>query len=330
MTSNIVVNFTRNLVFVTAVCSAISVVNAAEIYEPSATGSSWTGAYVGAFVGAGGVVNNVEIPGLGAGNLNGLGGEGVLGGFMAGYNYQVSPNFVVGLQGDVGWSNMDIELNIPGIPLTASAGPGFLASLSLRAGWLSSENTMWYVLGGYSHAEFEASLVTPGPVVSVKQTYNGFHLGTGMETKISENMTARVEYRYTQFAGEDWGTAGFLNIEPSSHAGTIALAYNWYNPNASSAYQDYSSTADADWTGLYLGAYVGAGAMVSNIELPGLGAGNFDGLGGEGILGGLLVGYNHMTSSNFVVGIILIMVFGVVFRLLPTSGSDTILHYIMP
>ena len=33
---------------------------------------------------------------------------------------------------------------------------------------------------------------------------------------------------------------------------------------------------------------------------------------------------------NFVVGIILIMVFGVVFRLLPTSGSDTVLHYIMP
>ncbi len=33
---------------------------------------------------------------------------------------------------------------------------------------------------------------------------------------------------------------------------------------------------------------------------------------------------------NFVVGIILIMIFGVTFRLLPTSGSDTVLHYIMP
>ena len=33
---------------------------------------------------------------------------------------------------------------------------------------------------------------------------------------------------------------------------------------------------------------------------------------------------------NFVVGIILIMIFGVVFRLLPTSGSETVLHYIMP
>ncbi len=33
---------------------------------------------------------------------------------------------------------------------------------------------------------------------------------------------------------------------------------------------------------------------------------------------------------NFVVGIILIMVLGVTFRLLPTSGSETWLHYIMP
>lgn len=33
---------------------------------------------------------------------------------------------------------------------------------------------------------------------------------------------------------------------------------------------------------------------------------------------------------NFVVGIVLIMIFGVVFRLLPTSGSDTVWHYIMP
>ncbi len=33
---------------------------------------------------------------------------------------------------------------------------------------------------------------------------------------------------------------------------------------------------------------------------------------------------------NFVVGIILIMIFGVTFRLLPTSGSDTVLHYILP
>ena len=33
---------------------------------------------------------------------------------------------------------------------------------------------------------------------------------------------------------------------------------------------------------------------------------------------------------NFVVGIILIMIFGVTFRLLPTSGSETALHYIMP
>ena len=33
---------------------------------------------------------------------------------------------------------------------------------------------------------------------------------------------------------------------------------------------------------------------------------------------------------NFVVGILLILVFGVVFKILPTSGSETVLHYILP
>ncbi|MBL4758989.1 MAG: hypothetical protein JKY32_15565 [Rhizobiales bacterium] len=43
---------------------------------------------------------------------------------------------------------------------------------------------------------------------------------------LTSNVSARVEYRYTQYAGEDWGTAGFLNIEPSSHTGIIALVWN--------------------------------------------------------------------------------------------------------
>jgi peptide/nickel transport system permease protein len=46
----------------------------------------------------------------------------------------------------------------------------------------------------------------------------------------------------------------------------------------------------------------------------------------------LIMGFTVASFSlpNFVVGIILIMIFGVTFRLLPTSGSETVWHYIMP
>ena len=44
---------------------------------------------------------------------------------------------------------------------------------------------------------------------------------------ISPNATVRVEYRYTSYSGEDWGTGGDLNVEPSTQTGTLGLAWNF-------------------------------------------------------------------------------------------------------
>lgn len=46
---------------------------------------------------------------------------------------------------------------------------------------------------------------------------------------LTDNLTARVEYRFTQYRKEDWGIDG-LEVEPSSHAGTVGVAWlfnNW-------------------------------------------------------------------------------------------------------
>ncbi len=226
MSCNIIRNLKRSLILATAICGTASVALAADLDEPSPS-SGWTGFYIGGYIGAGGIVTNLEAPGLGAGNLNGLGGEGLLGGIMVGYNYQVSPNFVLGIQGDIALTDLDAELSIPGIPVSASAGPEYIASISARAGYLATPDTMLYVLGGYSHANFNAGFSVPGTSGSFDQKYHGFHAGTGVETKLSSNLTARLEYRYTQYSDEDWGTAGGLNIEPSSHTATFGLAWNW-------------------------------------------------------------------------------------------------------
>jgi outer membrane immunogenic protein len=37
----------------------------------------------------------------------------------------------------------------------------------------------------------------------------------------------RVEYRYTSYSGEDWGTGGFITVEPSTHTGTVGLAWHF-------------------------------------------------------------------------------------------------------
>jgi outer membrane immunogenic protein len=265
------------------------------VFIPEA-GQSWTGPYIGAFVGAGGIVNEI---GLGPASFNGIGGEGLFGGVMLGYNFQVSNNFVVGIEGEIAATDLTTDLSVGGAPISIDAQPEWTAAVSGRLGWLTSPKTMLYLIGGYSYADYNVD-ITLGGSASFSQDYHGFHVGTGMETHISDSLTARVEYRYTQYGGEDWGTAGFLDVEPSSHTGRIALAYNFYNVGPDGATSTTAGYAPDSWSGFYAGLYGGAGAIVNEI---GLGPASFNGIGGEGLLGGAMIGYDHQFGSNWVAGI---------------------------
>ena len=141
--------------------------------------------------------------------------------------------------------------------------------------------------------------ITLGGSASFSQDYHGFHVGTGIETHISNSLTARVEYRYTQYGGEDWGTTGFLDIEPSSHTGRIALAYNFYDIGPNGVSSTTPGYAPDSWTGIYVGLYGGAGAIVNDIGLgvPIIGPVTFNGIGGEGLLGGAMIGYGIWIMS---------------------------------
>ena len=189
---------------------------------PAGNASDWTGFYVGAQFGGGAVVNNIELPGLGSGNFNGIGGEGVLGSAMAGYNLQMN-DIVFGLQGEVGYNNLITKLNIPGLA-TIDAHQGLVAAISARAGLLLTPDTLAYAIGGYSYSEYRTDTSFLG---NFDERYNGFHVGGGLETKISPNATIRVEYRYTKYNAKDWGTGGFVNVEPSTHTGTVGLTYSF-------------------------------------------------------------------------------------------------------
>ena len=44
---------------------------------------------------------------------------------------------------------------------------------------------------------------------------------------ISPNATVRVEYRYTSYGSEDWGSGGLVDVSPSTHTGTVGVAWNF-------------------------------------------------------------------------------------------------------
>ena len=212
-------SFNRGL-FLTA--SALTLLVAfsgpARAADPMVTGPDWTGFYIGANAGGGAVVDELEI---GSVDYNGIGGEGALGGLMAGYNHQMN-NIVLGLQGEVGYDDLRTKATAPGFKLDAQQG--LVASLSARAGLLVTPETLAYIIGGYSHSEYKTKLTGLG---TFKQNYDGFHVGGGLEAMISPNATVRVEYRYTSYGSEDWGSGGLVDVSPSTHTGTVGVAWTF-------------------------------------------------------------------------------------------------------
>ena len=195
--------------------------------EPAASvpAYNWSGIYVGAYGGAGAIISNIELPGFGPGNFNGVGGEGLIGGVMAGYNLQMG-NLVVGLQGEVGLARLRTELKIPGF-VALEAYPDWDMSLSGRLGWTPIDRAMVYAIAGYSYMDSGVEIITPGGTMNFSQDYHGWHAGLGVDVAISDRFFAGVEYRYTQYGGEDWGTGGVLDVDPSSHTGRLKAGFRF-------------------------------------------------------------------------------------------------------
>lgn len=260
---------------------------------------SWSGFYIGGHVGAGALMTHSksDIVGLVEYDVEG-GGDGWLGGAMAGYNWQVSERVVLGLQGDIAFTDME-SLSIT----TLDAGPDFVASASLRAGYLVLPETLFYVIGGYSYGEFDGNIEFP-PDEFDNEPFDGFHIGAGMETRLTDRLTARIEYRYTEFGGEEPVDTlpGFeVDFTPGMHTGTLGLAFNLF-PTAGEG-EAVAPAADivepaVSWTGFYLGVNGGAGAFVDNR----FGDGEIS-AGGDGFLGSLMAGFNWQAGERFVLGI---------------------------
>ena len=258
------------------------------------SGFNWSGLYVGIGGGVGANVHELSsllLPGV---SLDGIGGEGVFGEITLGYDYMVSPRFLIGGLVDAHVGNIETTLEIPGL-FDASVSDTYGFDAGIRLGYLVTPTTLGYVLGGYAWQKAELDIEGEG----FDWDRDGYFIGAGLETAISGNWTLKTEYRFTQFGStnilEDLGAPdGFLDTETSRHTFHIGANYRFGAQNGGSAIFD---TPVYDWTGFYVGGAVGAGAAVYDVGFD-IGAPiQFNGLGGEGVFGELSVGYDHDFGS---------------------------------
>ena len=152
--------------------------------------SDWTGFHLGALLGwtwADADTDAIE------GDVE---AEGVDGGVYAGFDYQMG-SFVLGAEGDLIVSGVDGEEG----PL--SLDQGLNGSLRARAG-VALDRFLLYGTGGAALTEVELGRGGAGD----DPTLWGWTVGAGAETMITDNITARVEYRYTDYEDETFSVGG--------------------------------------------------------------------------------------------------------------------------
>ncbi|MGA7070468.1 outer membrane protein [Bradyrhizobium sp.] len=200
------------------------------VKAPSATPSvyDWTGAYVGVFGGGGFGNHNVN-------NATGssqpfidfsanYSSQGGLAGGEAGYNWQ-SGSYIVGVEGDLFWSG--IRGN-DGSQFVAGAFPGVTAvdadnwrwggTLRVRGGFTVDRWLMFFT-GGYAFGDIQHTNTPPVgaglPVDRFNVTANGLAAGGGIAYAITNNVSAKVEYRYYNFMGYNRAASTLTGFTPN-------------------------------------------------------------------------------------------------------------------
>lgn len=159
----------------------------APAYVPPAL-YNWTGFYIGINGGGGWGRSDFSAP-FTTGSFDTSGG--LVGGTI-GYNWQLPNQFVLGLEGDIDWSN------IRGSSVCA------FTSCETRNDWLGTvrgrigyagfwDRVMPYITGGLALGNIKTSIAGVG---SSDETKAGWTVGGGIEAAIAGPWTAKVEYLY--------------------------------------------------------------------------------------------------------------------------------------
>lgn len=145
---------------------------------------TWTGPYAGGFVGT----SFANFDTAGGASYD---GEGVVGGLYAGYNMQSGP-LVYGVEGDIGASDLRAGGFSVATGMPISSDSTAFGSLRARIG-VEYDPILLFATGGVAVANKE--LTFNG--ASDSRTHVGYTVGAGVEAQVTDAVTSRVEYRYT-------------------------------------------------------------------------------------------------------------------------------------
>ena len=157
--------------------------------------SAWQGFYVGVHAGySWGNLDATLTPAPTTLNFN---GSSIQGGLFTGLNFQVTPQFLVGVEGDINFFDLGSNRLINGQNFQSSVD--WQSTIRARAG-LTFDNYFAYLTGGLAITDLSVS----GPGGTQGQTQLGWAIGAGLEGRITDHIFARGEYIYTNFGSDNF------------------------------------------------------------------------------------------------------------------------------
>ena len=187
--------------------------------------------------------------------------NGGVGGAQIGYNWQVNPNWLLGLEADIqgtGERGGSVD-TLPSIRIanfgfsgTAASNTSFpwFATFRGRTGWLADPSLLLYVTGGLAVGEVKfdtqttlvaqrfdgnsnnpigAPIAVVGATVSDSQTRVGWTAGAGIEKKFTPNWSGKLEYLYIDLGSATYfgGTANETSVSFHDHVFRAGINYQF-------------------------------------------------------------------------------------------------------
>jgi outer membrane immunogenic protein len=170
---------------------------------------NWTGLYAGIAVGHG--IGTAELLDFDEISLRGV--QGVV---LAGYDFQLGPQWVLSLFGDYVFGESD-GLLAAGLKLAIDKQ----WAIGGRLGLLATPSTLLYASAGYTRADFEAF---DGGNTFIDEALHGFFVGVGVEQAINRNLSLKLDYRFSDY--EDF-RFNVSNVVFDSEIHSVRLGLNW-------------------------------------------------------------------------------------------------------
>ncbi|MBI3699364.1 MAG: porin family protein [Afipia sp.] len=201
---------------------------------------SWTGSYIGGYVG--GAFSTKNYTNTDPFNVSATPGYSMsssfIGGYTGGYNYQFSPNWLIGYEGETGYIHMKGTGLSAVAPAFGTAEIGnYYSTWTARLGYVMDKSLI-YAKGGVVLARFDTGIYSgvpaaggwTGAFTSHKYEF-GYAVGGGWEYAFDPKWSVKAEYEYLGF-DRDFTYNNGAGVASTTHfggihTGKVGLNYKW-------------------------------------------------------------------------------------------------------